>query len=514
MKKISSKFEFDAIFLVFIYCFFFGVILSKIKNLTDGLYFYSLDDSYIHLELSRHIALGHYGLNLDESSSPSSSILYPFFLAFFANAHFHLFVPLLIGFFSAIVSCLFLLKIGKKFGLHGWRLNLILIAVVLSSNMLGMPFNGMEHGLQLMLSLWVIYGLIVLIRENKIFFLFYPAIIAGPLIRFENLSLSVASIFVLALCRSLKSALFLLFLLFVFLTAFSFMLYLLDLPFIPNSILIKTGISEVSEKKYLHLVFDNAIRSVGDRQGVVLLFGLAVAIVGLLVKNKVNLSSPKNFYVAFFIAFIVVGHILFGHFGSFARYEIYVYIILLIIIYWSWNKELNLAFHDRPFKAFFVMFFCLFVAGAPYVEVTLKTPNGSEDLYLQQEQMRKFASEFYRDSVAVNDIGLVSYRNPYLVVDLFGLGSGRPKIITEKWMEEKIKSKKIGVVMIYKNWFLDSIPKNWIHIGDLIIAREKNSVAFNSVQFFLTPEGDAKKINSALVLLESQLPKNAYFLWR
>lgn len=42
---------------------------------------YTLDDPYIHLSLAENLLRGHYGVNLDEVASPSSSILYPFLLA-------------------------------------------------------------------------------------------------------------------------------------------------------------------------------------------------------------------------------------------------------------------------------------------------------------------------------------------------------------------------------------------------------------------------------------------------
>ena len=42
---------------------------------------YTLDNPYIHLSLAENLLRGHYGVNVDEVASPSSSILYPFLLA-------------------------------------------------------------------------------------------------------------------------------------------------------------------------------------------------------------------------------------------------------------------------------------------------------------------------------------------------------------------------------------------------------------------------------------------------
>mgnify|MGYP001017862235 CR=1 FL=1 len=51
------------------------------EEMMFGFFFYTLDDPYIHLALAENILRGHYGINLDEPSSPSSSIVYPFLVA-------------------------------------------------------------------------------------------------------------------------------------------------------------------------------------------------------------------------------------------------------------------------------------------------------------------------------------------------------------------------------------------------------------------------------------------------
>ena len=47
---------------------------------TGGRLVYSLDDTYIHLALAERLALGHYGINLGEVTSPSSSVIWPFLM--------------------------------------------------------------------------------------------------------------------------------------------------------------------------------------------------------------------------------------------------------------------------------------------------------------------------------------------------------------------------------------------------------------------------------------------------
>ena len=58
-----------------------GLELSGILWLNQGHLVYALDDPYIHLALAENIWRGHYGVNLHEFSSASSSIIWPFLIA-------------------------------------------------------------------------------------------------------------------------------------------------------------------------------------------------------------------------------------------------------------------------------------------------------------------------------------------------------------------------------------------------------------------------------------------------
>ena len=75
-----------------------GIIfdLAAILTLNAGHLVYTLDDAYIHLALAENIWNGHYGVNANEFSAPSSSILWPFILAPFAGLRIGNYVPLII----------------------------------------------------------------------------------------------------------------------------------------------------------------------------------------------------------------------------------------------------------------------------------------------------------------------------------------------------------------------------------------------------------------------------------
>lgn len=56
------------------------IIFLSIYN-SDGKLVYTLDDPYIHLAVAENILNDTFGINSDEFSSPSSSIIWPYLLA-------------------------------------------------------------------------------------------------------------------------------------------------------------------------------------------------------------------------------------------------------------------------------------------------------------------------------------------------------------------------------------------------------------------------------------------------
>jgi hypothetical protein len=106
--------------------------------------------------------------------------------------------------------------------------------------------------------------------------------------------------------------------------------------------------------------------------------------------------------------------------------------------------------------------------------VLVVTPFASHELYRQQYLMGRFVREFLRAPVAVNDLGLVAFRNPDFVVDLFGLGS--PDVLEAQkrfpgmaWADTLCRRHDVRVAMIYDSWF-PNCPASWKRVGVLHLA--------------------------------------------
>ena len=130
--------------------------LVAILRLNDGHLAYTLDDPYIHLALAENLAQGHYGVNATEHSAPSSSILWPFLLAPFAGGSLGPVAPLILNWVAACLTIVVFSKLAATAlpdpgNTPAVRLlhPLLVCLIVLTTNLVGLAYTGMEHSLSL-----------------------------------------------------------------------------------------------------------------------------------------------------------------------------------------------------------------------------------------------------------------------------------------------------------------------------------------------------------------------------
>ncbi|HVO75183.1 MAG TPA: hypothetical protein VMT35_14230, partial [Ignavibacteriaceae bacterium] len=243
VRSLKKEKPFYIVLAIFLFCILCEVIFILFLN--SSRLIYTVDDSYIHLALAENIYIGHYGINTGEYSSPSSSILWPFLLAPFSRTGFGYLIPLIINFFSAAASILILWLFIKAALLQNLPDNkkeigfLLLLILIPALNLIGLIFTGMEHSIQVFLTILIIYGLISFIYKEKHPSWLYAAIVIAPLIRYENLSVSFASLLFLFLTGKKKNALISFSAIIILLTVFSLFLLNLGLEALPISILEK-----------------------------------------------------------------------------------------------------------------------------------------------------------------------------------------------------------------------------------------------------------------------------------
>ena len=292
---------------------FYGVLLSvglicvlvySSAQLTDGSFYFTLDDPYIHLSVAEQILRGEYGVNQGEYSSPSSSILYPFLLALPLFAGLGSLAPLVIAVPAQIAAVWIFSGLIWRFGVlperAGSRMSaFILLPFFLAAiNAFALPLTGMEHSLHVLAAIMVTAGLIDLEANKPAPALLVAGIVLGPLIRFEGVVLSGAAILPLFWYGHRVYALTSLAVVCASFVAYWALMSRLGLPFLPSSVLTK---SEAAASLAEGTLMDDTARLLANfasnvsGMGQFLAFSVFLIVMGAAVRHP---ESEKRFVIA------------------------------------------------------------------------------------------------------------------------------------------------------------------------------------------------------------------------
>ncbi len=141
--------------------------------------------------------------------------------------------------------------------------------------------------------------------------------------------------------------------------------------------------------------------------------------------------------------------------------------------------------------------------------MTMLVPFGANNIFDQQLQMHRFINDFCKAPAAVNDLGLVSYRNPYFVLDLDGLASERARVLNASKpnpaaYDALLKSNDVHLAIIYDDWFVGRIPGSWEKVGSLELAHPE--ISEKDVQFYATDAATAAQVREELARFQKGLP--------
>lgn len=496
----------------------FGVELSMIAILNQGHMIYTLDDAYIHLALAENIARGHYGVNLGEFSAPASSIIWPFLLAPFSRLSVGAYAPLAINLLASLATLMVFSRIvTRAFRRSGAAGNLPVVCIIVTllipaTNLVGLMFTGMEHSLQVLLAVLVVLGIIREQETKKVPWWLAAAIICGPLVRYENLALALPALLYLAVRRHYRAALLCAFALASTLTAFSLFLYSRDLGVFPSSVLSKSSI--VSGGASLGAIARNLKENLNNRQG-------GILTIGLLLLFAVCFDSRRKLedrMLAAWAAIALLLHLLVGTFGSYHRYEIYMWTTVLLTLLYLFGERLVQRADGVPMPRVAAMLGVFAVTISLAHALTLiTTPLASNNIYGQQYQVHRFITEYWQAPVAVNDLGWTSYRNDGYVLDLWGLASRQARLAkwsgNPDWMNVLARQYDVKLAMIYRDWF-NQIPNDWIPIGELRLGGPLITPDSDIVTFYALDAESLPRARALAADYQNTLPKSVRFVLR
>ena len=399
--------------------------LVFILVLNDGTFRYSLDDAYIHLSLSEGISRFHYGINPEEVSSPSSSMLWPLLLAPFARSPVHEFVPLAFNLVCLILMQAVMRKLLEKAlpTSGAFCVNTLSIGIIFITNQIGLVYTGMEHSLHNLLCLVLLLKVIDYFSTDSVQGLLVLVVIALPLVRFEGLALSISACALLMAKGRWRTGLPILAATLLLLGACCLFLHSLGLPLLPSSVLAKTSLDQSINTPFRNLT--TRILEVMENPRAIRL----IIIWAILFAYIVNIRKTTDYIFAILLFFPVTAHLLFGRYGWFARYDAYILLTSFTGGIWLFRRCLENWFRSEgqvKRKVLSVLLVAAFVC-APELRATILTPMASNEIHRQHGSMHILVAESYNDDVIANDIGLISYRNDNKIVDVAGLSCERAR---------------------------------------------------------------------------------------
>lgn len=515
-KKASTYLISILVLLAFIASVIF--IYFSILDATNGNFVYPIDDTYIHLSIAKHwLASGLPGINNGEFVFLTSSPLWTAIIAAFAflgiNSEM---LPFYINMFLAIVLILYLIHLFLPRFNNRTILLFIILLIIYSTSIPLLVIMGMEHLLHILLLL------VLFMNADKFFqssnkselFGLYILVALLPLIRYESL-FAIGAIVLLLLIRKKfipASIVLLISILPIVLVG----LYSLGNggTFLPTSLLLKGEFFDVhSLKELIKTLVLHPIHKL--KESPQLLFILIASIV-LLFRNGKKLFKTNELVplLVFIITFVL--HLLFAKIGWLYRYEAYLILIgsVTIALGVAGVAKLN-GLLNRKVIIFILLLLSFSLLFRAY-DTNTKIKQASINIYEQQWQMADFIKEFYSgNNIAINDIGLISYRANVNICDLWGLASHKiaalkmKKQLNMETINSVLERKQVNIAVLYTLWFQGEkeFYKQWLEAGSWII---KNNVVCgdSKVTFFAKDSVHLIKLEQNLNKFSSSLPKS------
>lgn len=454
-------------------------LIFATRHFADGSLTYSLDDAYIHLALAKNIFQGHYGLNISEPSSPSSSILWPFLMAPFAAFSWFEYSPLLLNILFLFLAGYIIQNIFASLG--RWPSMFITVFFLLGLNFYGLVFTGMEHSLHVLLSVIAAWGVIRILNRQEhpvINLLFYSSLLLLPLVRYEGLAISVPVLIILMFQGKRRLSLAIGVVTFAIIIGFSIFILSLGLNPLPTSVSMKIG----------------SIPGIANWFGNIKTYGLSFSILLLFSIYLFQTDKPR----AILILSVTVLHFTFGRNGWFGRYEVY---------HLAFVTLLTLESVSKPYRKYWYTAALLPLAFPMLSTTTLISAISSGNIYNQHIQMGRIVSEL-NGNIAANDIGVIALRNPNFTLDLVGLASkhqldeARAKV-GDDWISYLSDKYKIDYAIIYDTW-VPVRPENWIKIATLKTNGWIVMAASDRVSFYATSEAASEKLRSVIAKYKAE----------
>ena len=523
------------------FLFAFAIQLAAVLKATHGQQLFVLDDPYIHASIAKNLLIYHtFGISPDTFASVSSSILWPFLVAaLFSLFGLHLWVMLALNVLLGLLALCLCHAVWRSLAptvapaVSSVLEAIVLLAIVMAGSLISLVFLGMEHILQFISVLSLLYAAVAVAKisapariPGRLLLWLYLSGLLAVMTRFEGaFAVCVACCFLflekrrsLAVLLAVVSALPILL----------FGLYAVRHGgyFFPNSLLIKAIHGRPGMQGARNLL-GHYPRS----QGMAWIWLLACAELALCFRFMERAIRRPSVQPALLIVLLTILHCQFGSVGWAYRYE--AYLVEMSLLACGLLAADLLAEYARiapsPEAAAKVSGFAipvqlllLILGSAARIDHTWTVVRlGTLDIYEQQLQTARFLAEYYpHQAVAVNDVGVVSFLRSSPTLDLYGLGSDEVTrlIMKGQWntasMQQVTEKSGVRVAAIYDRWFSgkEKPPSSWVRVGQwtlpdfqvepvvpgIKLSAPMGVVGWMTVSFYATNPAEAERLSANL----------------
>lgn len=499
-----------------------ALVASSVSH-NDGHLIYPLDDAYIHMAMAKNMALHHvWGVTKHSFTSTSSSPLWTVLLSAaylaFGTAQITPLVLNVIFGIAAVLGAYFFMRsyTRSSFGAFGVMLGAVVVAPLPT-----LTIVGMEHVLQVVISLaFLALAVRRLSRPRTGPGTLLPILAAlVTALRYEGAFL-VASACMLFLLRNRWRA--------AIVIGISGLLPVVVYGmwssahgwfFLPNSVLLKGSVPSLAPAGVARLFAFGLLQAYTGR-----LIGLML-LLSLLLRWTTKAREPDELQDASLVLLVtMLLHVMLASTRQFFRYEAYliwlgVLVVGAMILDQARLRRFRVSLRASPFNAALAVSFVAILAfemGARVYVALRDTSQATTNIYEQQYQMGTFLNRFYGDqTVAVNDIGAVSYLADLNVVDLWGLaslGTARLKIAraaSTEALDEEAKQAGARIAIVFDEWLNQQggVPRRWTKVGQWTIPR--NVVCWSdAVSFYALDASSQRELADNLARFSTELPRD------
>jgi len=484
------------------------------------------------MSIAKNLALHHnWGISSNQFQSASSSILYTLILsALFKIFSVNTLIPFIVNLIAGIILLYVIQQRLHKENISAVAQLFILLAVIFFTPLPALIISGMEHTLQCLFSFLFIFHFsdyINSLQNNTIekkalpkSLFFYGMIVCT--LRYESLFIIAIACCVLLYYKKIIPA-FLLGLISVLpLIIFGIFSVIKGSYFLPNSVLLKASPVELHGNGFVNYISDILIdKLITAKSGITALATQRLLLI-LPLTYLLFRKALKNFLsyklIILFLTLCTVLQLAFAKTGWFYRYEAYLImssIIIVSILAVKFFKQLRLRENKTLLPILsLVIFFLFFPLILRSTAAYAKASQACINIYEQQYQMANFVNQFYnKNTIALNDIGAVSFFNQSNVIDLWGLANmqvakaKKDNYNTPAFLNTVAKNNDVKFAIVYDSWFDSSLLNNWKKIATWQI--ENNVICGDAtVSFYAVQQNSGADLKTNLSAFQQRLPKD------